>query len=266
MKNTRLWSVLVAFASFCCASALAQPKVPARGEISWTLGESPELAAQRRQLEVLKQRYTDSHPQITEVKRQIAALEERGPYLLSLDFPGGPLSGLLTLLAQVKVVSFNVINASDVDDLAVELSPFTLRNAPVKTVFEVLRNMLVPRGLELTPSMDGGNPNAIVAVLARHGSGAKRVAPPAFDSFALGQHLATHSIDDILSAIRLGWELDPAHDRDALRLKFHPATSILLVSGPPDAIMVASKIISQIKPTPKVEARSASGGSEPPKR
>ena len=49
-----------------------------------------------------------------------------------------------------------------------------------------------------------------------------------------------------------GWELDPAHDPKALNLKFHPGTSILLVSGSTDAIMVTQSVIGQLKRNPEV--------------
>jgi ribosome recycling factor len=90
--------------------------------------------------------------------------------------------------------------------------------------------------------------NSVAVVLGRNEPARPRTPLPIdFESFQLAPYLRDQSIDDIVEAIRASWELNPRNDPNALRLKFHPPTSILLASGPRDALNMAGKIISQLK-------------------
>lgn len=220
--------------------------------------ELTPLQEARAQLEGLKQKYGDQHPTIIEQKAKIAALEKQGAdspskasreaaKSFSIDFPGGTVRDFLNAVAKLEGVSLSII-ANDPADLKTPLPAFSLRNSGVQTVVMALMRLLETRGYNLNPV--GMEPNSVVAVLARQEPRPKAAPPPPptlFDSFPLGTYLADQTIDDIVGAIRAGWELDPAHDKESLRLKFHPGTSILLVSGPPEAIQIASKVISQLK-------------------
>jgi hypothetical protein len=174
------------------------------------------------------------------------------PVTISVEFPGGSISKLIESIAKVDGVSLNLIPIGDASDFArVELPPFSLRNVKLFTVIEVLGTFLEPRGFALRP-VGSGSPNSFVCMLRRIEPPAapKRAAPAEFVSFQLAPYLAQQSVDDIVGAIRAGWELDPAHDRDALKLKFHPGTSVLLVSGPNDALRLTESIIRQLKRLP----------------
>jgi hypothetical protein len=168
----------------------------------------------------------------------------------SIDFPGGTIRHFLNAVSKIDGVSVNII-ADEADDLTTPLPAFSLRNTNAQTVLQVLMRLLEARGFSLTPV--GMEANSVSAVLARKKpSPPQRSSPSQFESFQLAPYLADQSIDDIVGAIHAAWELDPQHDANALKLKFHPATSILLVSGPGEGLSTAAKIISQLKISPKI--------------
>ena len=269
MKKLLLRLETLALSAMLCAPLLAQsatPDKPKAGtepkvEASWSHQESPELIAARAELVRLQQRYLEKHPLVVDQRQKIETLEKMSPWVFSIDFPGGSLKSFLNAMAKADVVSFTVISAGDQADLETPLPPFALRNANPVTISEVLHNLLEPRGLSL--KSNGDMFQNVVGVLTRPVSDSKSLSPTQFESFSLNYQLADQSIDDIVATIREGWELDPAHDKNALRLKFHPATSILLVSGPPAAIQVAARVISQLTGSPD---KSFSPNKQPPLR
>lgn len=266
MKKFLLRFSVLLLVALSLALAEAQPtgassREPARDEVTVARAESPELANRRVELEMLKQRFTDDHPQVREARARIEAVEKNQPWLLSLDFPGGSLSKFLTLVARAKVVSINLVSPAP-NDLTVELPAFSLRNADARTIVRVLATLLEAKGYSL-PDADGSafDFNSVTRVLVKHPDAhvTNQRPPTIFESFSITSQLADYSIDEIVATIREGWELDPAHDRNALRLKFHPATHILLVSGPVEAIQVATRVISQIRrPDARTPAPEAS--------
>ncbi len=237
-------------------AAQSAPSVEApRNEVTLSLGESRDLASLRAELETASQRYTGNHPQILDLRAKIQAAERNEPWLLSFEFAGGPLKEFLDMMGRRTEISFNIISASDPQDLNTPLPPFALHNASLPTVFEVVKSLLGPHGFSLAFAGNGDrNSNSITCVLTPNAppSAPKPLgpAPTVFDSFLLAPYLAFQSIDEITATIREGWELDPAHDKNALRLKYHPGTSILLVSGSPEAISIAHKIILTFKSKP----------------
>ena len=212
------------------------------------------LANARVRLEELHQRYGDAHPSIIEAKAKVAALEkqltERGvtphvvaPRAISVDFPGGSLSALSAAIAKTDGAYFNLLGEQA--DLATELAAFSVRNASPEIFAAALNQLLTPRGLEIKPGGNMINGEGTVFVVAK--TAPRRPAttePTLFESFQLGPYLGKQSIDDIVGAIRTAWELDPTHKPDALVLKFHPPTKLLLASGSASAIQVARQIIT----------------------
>lgn len=184
---------------------------------------------------------------------------ESAPRQFSIDFPGGTVRDFLTAVSKNDGVSISIIAASDPADLGAPLPPFSLRNINTMTAEQVLARMLNARGYDLT--LVSGDPysNSVVAVLSRIEKKPVVVRMPSsrFESFQLGPYLADQSIDDIVGAIRMAWELDPQHDPKALNLKFHPQTAILLMSGPPEGLELAMKIISQLKRSAKNDPKPA---------
>ncbi len=221
------------------------------------------MAHARAERDTLERRYGEKHPQLVDLNNRIEVLEKRAPWVLSFDFPGGSFAKFLTLIAKANVVSFNIIT-SEPAEMNVELPPFSLRNAKLGPIVRVLGQLLEPRGYELRMVADENQTdgNSVICVLTqRAGASAKtETRPTQFESFPVGQYLSEQSIDDIVGAIRAGGELDPTHDKDALKLKFHQPTAILLVSGPLEATNIAGKIISQLKrPTSKPVKVNANG-------
>ena len=168
------------------------------------------------------------------------------PVFFNVEFPGGPVSRLIGQVATVKGVSINIIATADQADLGTVLPAFTLRNATVVSVFEVARVMLVDRGLDLSTA-GGFDHNSVTLLLRRLEPKPSSHSSDIFSSYQLGQYLSYQSIDDIVAAIHTAWELNPAHDSAALKLKFHPPTAILLVSGPPEAVSLAGNVLSQLR-------------------
>lgn len=165
--------------------------------------------------------------------------------LINVDFPGGSVAQFVAAVAKSDSGLFTIIGEKE--EMEVILPPISLRNIEVTALQNTLRALLTPHGLELTLTGVGisvlyknNNSNFFRPQIENHS---------AFESFQLKRFLADNSVDDIVAAIRAGWELDPAHDRNALHLKFHPPTSVLLVSGPSDAIMLTKDILGQIKPS-----------------
>ena len=184
------------------------------------------------------------------------------PVFFNVEFSGGPVSRLIDQVATVKGVSINIIATADQADLSTVLPPFTLRNANVVTVFEVARAMLHDRGLELQPA-GGFDHNSVTLLLRRLEPKPSGRSPDIFSSYQLAPYLSYQSIDDIVTAIHAAWELNPAHDSAALRLKFHPPTAILLVSGPPEAVSLAGNVLSQLRHGAAAEARPAAAAPAP---
>ena len=182
----------------------------------------------------------------------------------NVDFPGGPVSQLITALSKIEGVSLNIIGVDETADFSrVELPAFSLRNVNLITLTEVLRSFLEPRGFDLRPVGGSPNPNSMVMMLKRIEAPKPPKHPPTeFQSFRLSPFLEVQTVDDIVGAIRVGWELDPAHDPKALNLKYHPGTSILLVSGPSDALRVTESVVRQLKFNPEVPPKS--GQKTPP--
>jgi len=180
---------------------------------------------------------------------------------IDIDFPGGSIAQLVTLLAKSGINSFNLIGEKP--DMEVQLPPFSLRNVEPGALGAALQVLLRHSGVNL---MLQGTSKAILGVLSREQNPAARStgSRSAFESFQLTPYLADQTVDDIVGAIRAGWELDPAHDGTALRLRFHPATSVLLVSGPDDAIVLARNVLMQLKRTPEKRHPINPIGTPPP--
>ena len=220
--------------------------------ISVARAENGELADERIRLEDARRRLHDeNNPEVLMHRDRVEKMEKNQRWLVNLDFPGGSLSKLLATISKAHEVSFNIISAGNPTDLATEMPPFSLRNAPLATVAEVIHQLLYPRGLDL--KYVGGETNSVVCVVSWREMPDASKHPPAteFESFQLAPYLAEQSVDDIVGAIRTAWELDPAHDRAALHVKFHPGTSILLVSGPHDGISLALSVIVSLKRAPE---------------
>jgi hypothetical protein len=233
-----------------------------------TAAESPALQKARADLlEAYKRGDTDQSNYVQQAKAEIERLEYLAAHggsrasdtaQITVDFPGGPAFALMAAINKAGG-SFNVIG--DRSDLAIELPALSVRNADAASFASALAAIL-PSGYTLAPNGQPG-PGQVYTLrkqtpmeTANAAFALSRYA--AFQSFQLATYLETQTVDDIVSAIHTAWELDPSHKPDALRLKFHPPTGILLVSCPQDGIMVVQSVLQQLRrnPEPKSPAKT----------
>lgn len=244
MKKLRLPSLVILFAA--CAFA-------ARG----LAAESPELAeARAKLLEYFQSGRTDNDETVKQLRAKITALEyiaaakptstaEAVPRLVNVDFPGGPAGQLFSQLNQDKNSGLNIIGEKS--DLAIELPAFSIRNADGPSLAGALDGLLRQRGYALqggAKPATGLSPVYFIRKLYPQENGGVSTQ---FQSFQLAPYLEHQSVDDIVSAIRTAWELDPASSPSALRVKFHPATGILLVSAPQFGTQVVQTVLGQLR-------------------
>jgi hypothetical protein len=225
---------------------------------------SREMIEARTNLMRLKADLGEDDPHVMAERGRVEMLEGLEPKKISIDFRGGPLSALLNQIGGPDGPSLSIIGADGLNPSEVGLPPFSLRNAHLVTLIEVVRQ-LVPREFQFEPA-GPIEPNTAVCVLRRRVFDQPRTNAGDFESFQLAPLLKEQSVDDIIGAIRTAWELDPRHDKEALRIKFHPPTGLLLISGqsdgsrrPSEAIEIAHKVISQLKRPPGTPP-----GSPPP--
>lgn len=163
------------------------------------------------------------------------------PTSLTIDFPGGSIAKFISMIASSSGQPFNVIGEKS--DMETLLPPFSVRNVEPSGVANALNNLLFQRGLSLVPS------GASVYTLIRTDPNTNYLT--SFASFQIAPYLQDQSVDDITAAIRLAWQLNPSHDEKALVLKYHPPTTLLLISGSAAAVGVAERVINSLKPLPK---------------
>jgi hypothetical protein len=177
-----------------------------------------------------------------------ASLEELAG--MNVEFPGGTLSELLASLPKNKPATFNVIGEKE--DMATQLPPISLYVVTPDVLFAALNKILNPRGLAISQSRAGNYDQfgrGMVYVLERIVRPEAGLSPtaPRFRSYPLHDYLTeTQTIDAITDAMREAWQMMPNAKPDALVLKFHPGTQLLLVSAPPEAIGVVESIISKL--------------------
>ena len=246
----------------CAATAEKSGEAAAKEkfQLTWRDAEFPELQFAAKKYQLAQDRFKQGNISAEEVaglQFNLESLEKRSPYLLNLTSKGGSLREFLAVATGPDERSFTVINAGEPSDLETPLPAFELRNANWGTVMGVLGNILVARGFNLSMAgSDFPDPSvakSIVCVLRRIEPSAdeKRPTAPAFESFQLVDHIYEgQTVDVIVDAIRTAWELDPQHDAAALRLKFHPATKILLVSGPASATTIARQVVGGLRKKP----------------
>lgn len=175
-----------------------------------------------------------------------SAAQNRLAPSLTFEFPGGTLTQLIAALAKMPGGALNVIG--DPADMATPLPAFTLQNAIPDMLPTALGQFLESRGLHLVPVTMGGQPATRgVFVLRRFSTRNPMVPPDFFEPIQLAPYLEEQKVDDIVGAIRAAWEMNPANDPSALRIKYHAPTTILLVSGPPEATQLATKVVGSLK-------------------
>lgn len=231
---------------------------PPKFQLTWKRVALPEMKFFAERLKSAEARHKNgnaSNEEVLGLRQDLAKIEERALYRLTIDSAGGTLREFIAATSVDSEVSLTLINAGETIDLEAPLPPFTLRNVSWGTVMEVLGNFLAARGLQLQHTGLGNVDDAksVICVLRRVRPIAEpdRLAQPQFDSFQLAEQIHdTQTVDVIVDAIRSAWELDPTHDPKALLLKFHPATKMLFVSGPGPATTIARQVIGSLRKNP----------------
>jgi hypothetical protein len=218
--------------------------------------DSPELLQARSDLvDLFKRGQTDEDNGVKQLRAKIAALEfiaQNSPAdattqsrLITVNFSGGPFSALIAATEKSSPGVFNVVGEKA--DLAIELPPFSVRNADVSSLASALTAMLQPRGYMLASNGRTQNQSSVFTLRKLFSYEAANLdRPSVFQSVQLAPYLQNQSVDDIVGAIHAAWELDPKHPASALNVKFHPPTGILLVSGPGEALIVVQAVLGQL--------------------
>jgi hypothetical protein len=171
----------------------------------------------------------------------------RPPPGVTLNFPGGTLAQLIAALAN-SGSNFNLIG--EPGDLSATIPPLSVRNANTFAFAQALDSLLQADALTL-----GGDWSSNVFTVEKRPADEKGASGTLTQSCQLSPELKLQPIDAIVDAIRSAWALDPAHDPKALRLQFHPATRLLLISGPPEGVRIALNVIRHLSvPPPEDES------------
>lgn len=252
MKKTSALFLLAVATLFPSVAPQAAESVSTRNfEVTFKRPSTPFTAAAERDLAEVKRLHDQgnlsSHEMSLVQTRMEDAVRQR-PYIFSVQSRSGPLRELVEAFTQLKGVSLNLINAGEPSDLDAPLPPFTLRDARWGTIFDVLANLLELQGLQLKLAANEIDGSPLVCVLRPiEGLSPRRASGPDFDAFQLSDQISeAQTIDYIVDAIRTAWTLNPARDPDQLRLRFHPATNLLLVSGPTPAAAVAKQVVAAL--------------------
>ncbi len=182
------------------------------------------------------------------------------PTFLTIDYPGGPLTDLLKTLPKENRIPFNLVGEKA--DMATELPPLSLKLTSPDALAHALNQILNTRGLVITPSSGASDAysSRSIFVLKRivDPDAGKPASEPRFRSYHLGDHLTgKQTIDEITGAIRAAWEITPGAKPDQLVLKYHPGTSLLLVTGPESAIKTTETVLASLSPANRIAADAA---------
>lgn len=253
-----LTSPLLTIRAADAAAVVAAKTAPEKFKVTYTRADPPELSLLDERVTLLNNQYKSgvgSKEELMQLMFTRDRMLQNRPYLLTIHSEGGTLRELLAAFSVGREPTLTVINGGESSDLDIPVPAFDLRNAHWLTVIEVISNFVATRGLLLkTAGSDNDNPNAsasITCVMRRAGGADGRQAgEPAFEAFQLTDYIVRDkTVDDdmvqtITEAIRAGWAIVPGADQSALRLKYHPETRLLLVSGPAPAVQVAKQVIA----------------------
>ncbi len=269
MIKSILQILAVVLATSLASLASAQPsrtntseKAAEPGEflLAWSLSDLAELEFAAKRLELAEARFNRGELQKDELEHMriiMGRTVKNAHALLTIRSGGGPLSAFLAAASKDSERTINLINAGDAADLETQLPPFVLRNVTWGTVLNVLGNFLQPRGLDLR-FVGGDHPDlnlakSVVCVLRRidQPQSVKASSQPEFESLQISDCITDKQTFEIIAnAIVTAWEFDPRHIPKSLRLKFHPASGILLVSGPAPATAIARQIVAELRKNP----------------
>jgi hypothetical protein len=171
---------------------------------------------------------------------------------IQVEFEGGTIARLLAGLPKNGYMVFNLIGEKN--DLETVLPPISLKRVSPASLAAALNTILNPQGLSIAPSksatMDfSGSSTVYILQRVSDPDAGKPSHVARFRSYQVGEYLDDkQTIDQITEAIRLAWEVAPDAKADDLRLKYHPGTGLLLVSGTEPAIKTVESVIGALRP------------------
>jgi len=158
------------------------------------------------------------------------------PETISIDFPGGPFSKLVAMLAAKEGMTLSIIQSEGLDPT---LPAFAVREVYTNAVIVALRSLLEPQGFSLLST----GPN--LAVLSRQ-------PEPAFVSLQLEKKIGPRPVEELIDAIQQGCELASGNRKSpSLRFKYHPGTKLLFVAGQPAEVNIAHQVFASLPDNPE---------------
>ena len=173
----------------------------------------------------------------------------RSASAVDVRFAGGTIAQLVAELKTPDGSGFNLMGDPTLFETPVPKT--VVSNVEIFNLTSALSSMLRTNGLMI--SLSGGN----IFVLTKIPVFTSTLPVPTatFQAYQLAPYLQTVSADEVIDAISTAWKADPKHSAAALTFKFHPATKILFVYGPPEALTMATQIIPQLNPSATARAQ-----------
>jgi|GEM_PF-5501826 len=173
------------------------------------------------------------------------------PKSISVDFPGGSLADFLVALSKSGSEPFNMIAPSDA--LALTVPQLSVRNVSPHNLALALDQLLVGYLIDFPKGEyeREGTPIFTIRADPSHRTEPKpeRPKPERFMSYPINRYVLNQiPINQVIEAINTAWTLDPAHKSEDLKLKYHAATGILLVSSREEsALKTADQVIGSLR-------------------
>lgn len=165
--------------------------------------------------------------------------------LISIDFPGGPLSKLVASLNTGEQARLSIIQTAGLDPA---LPAFSVREVRIEPVIVALGRLLAPQGYILEPT--GANLAVLSKIPGHRGQ--------AFASLPLGSKVlgggTNWTVEEIIGAIQAGCEFANADGKpSSLRFKYHPGTQLLFAAGSEQEVDIAHRVFGSL---PQLPARN----------
>jgi hypothetical protein len=170
---------------------------------------------------------------------------------LDLDFPGGNPRALIAAVQEALHKPLNVIIPADGN--SVQIEPMKLTGVTVPDLFEA-----ISAASHRMVTVNGNNWNTEYT-FRNHGTMENPIwvfdaGRPAPDQnicrfYQLGQELKTYSIEDITTAVQIGWKMLGVKDIPLLR--FHSETKLLIAVGPPALLQTIDSVLSELRKAPQ---------------
>ena len=170
--------------------------------------------------------------------------------ILNIDFPGGFLEELLETIEEQNGLTLNVI--ASVEARVQEIPSLKLRNVYIEDLMVALEN------LGEFKVMSGGTNIFTVLTLPKSRRPSQSRTPTVtvtiheIRSLVAGENnTLLFSVDDIVTAVRVGWDMMP--DKGTPSLKFHEETNLLIVRGNRDEQGIAGAVLDKLNESQRRE-------------